>query len=265
MDTLGYVGEDLNKILLYLAASSRILDDPISVMILSQSASGKSMLVSTLKKLIPPEDVISLTSLSDQALNYIAEHASQVSRPGRGGSFRNDRTPDPGHAFSERALAPGHDQGREDRADAERAQEDPRDRGRGHDHDEAEHQPGECLALFRDQHGRDEGTDAEDSRGTAGEVHARTVHRESRDRPAHHRQTPCSATALEEGRDREQLQRASRFPGHDHEGAPRSRAIHRPHSVRLLPAAVPERTRDTMAGSITSSAISKITASRTTS
>jgi DNA primase catalytic core len=72
MDTLGYVGEDLNKILLYLAASSRILDDPISVMILSQSAAGKSMLVSTLKKLIPAEDVISLTSLSDQALNYIA-------------------------------------------------------------------------------------------------------------------------------------------------------------------------------------------------
>jgi DNA primase catalytic core len=72
MNTLGYVGEDLNKILLYLAASSRILDDPISVMILSQSAAGKSMLVSTLKKLIPPEDVISLTSLSDQALNYIA-------------------------------------------------------------------------------------------------------------------------------------------------------------------------------------------------
>ena len=71
MDTLGYVGEDLNKILLYLAASSRILDDPISVMILSQSASGKSMLVSTLKRLIPPEDVLSLTSLSDQALNYI--------------------------------------------------------------------------------------------------------------------------------------------------------------------------------------------------
>jgi DNA primase catalytic core len=70
MDTLGYVGEDLNKILLYLCASSRILDDPISVMILSQSASGKSMLVSTVEKLIPPEDVVSITSLSDQALNY---------------------------------------------------------------------------------------------------------------------------------------------------------------------------------------------------
>ena len=72
MDALGYVGEDLNKQLLYLCASSRILDDPISVMILSQSASGKSMLVSTVEKLIPPEDVVSITSLSDQALNYFA-------------------------------------------------------------------------------------------------------------------------------------------------------------------------------------------------
>jgi DNA primase catalytic core len=71
LDTLGYVGEDLNKILLYLCASSRILDDPISVMIVSQSASGKSLLVSTIEKLLPPEDVISATSLSDQALNYI--------------------------------------------------------------------------------------------------------------------------------------------------------------------------------------------------
>ena len=71
METLGYVGEDLNKILLYLVASSRILPDPISALILSQSAAGKSLLISTLKKLIPPEDVISVTSLSDQALNYV--------------------------------------------------------------------------------------------------------------------------------------------------------------------------------------------------
>lgn len=71
LSTLGYVGEDLNKQLLYVAASSRILDDPISVLILSQSASGKSMLVDTVKKLMPPEDVIAVTSLSDQALNYI--------------------------------------------------------------------------------------------------------------------------------------------------------------------------------------------------
>jgi len=71
LSVLGYVGEDLNKELLYLCASSRKLADPISVLILSQSASGKSFLVDSVKKLMPPEDVVSVTSLSDQALNYI--------------------------------------------------------------------------------------------------------------------------------------------------------------------------------------------------
>jgi hypothetical protein len=71
LSALGYVGEGLNKQLVYLCASSRKLDDPISVMILSQSASGKSLLVDTVKKLMPSEDVVAVTSLSDQALNYI--------------------------------------------------------------------------------------------------------------------------------------------------------------------------------------------------
>lgn len=71
LSALGYVGEELNKQLLYLCASSRKLDDPISILILSQSASGKSFLVDMVKRLMPPEDVVAVTSLSDQALNYI--------------------------------------------------------------------------------------------------------------------------------------------------------------------------------------------------
>jgi DNA primase len=72
-ETLGYVGEDVNKRLLYIAASSRKLDDPISVIVLSESASGKSYLVDTIRKLIPAEDVLAMTSLSEQALNYLPE------------------------------------------------------------------------------------------------------------------------------------------------------------------------------------------------
>jgi hypothetical protein len=71
MSALGYVGEELNKQLLYICASSRKLENPISVMIVSQSASGKSFLVDTVKKMMPPEEVVAVTSLSDQALNYI--------------------------------------------------------------------------------------------------------------------------------------------------------------------------------------------------
>jgi DNA primase catalytic core len=72
-ETLGYVGEETNKKLMYLAATSRLLDDPISILILSESGSGKSYLVDTIKKLMPPEDVIDVTSLSDQALNYMGD------------------------------------------------------------------------------------------------------------------------------------------------------------------------------------------------
>jgi energy-coupling factor transporter ATP-binding protein EcfA2 len=59
MTTLGYVGEDLNKLL--------------SVLIISQSAAGKSYLVDTVKRLLPESEVINVHSLSDQALNYIED------------------------------------------------------------------------------------------------------------------------------------------------------------------------------------------------
>ena len=72
-EIMGHVGEEDNKKLVYLAASSRKLDDPINVVIVSQSAAGKSYLIDTIRNLMPPEDVVNLTSLSDQALNYMPE------------------------------------------------------------------------------------------------------------------------------------------------------------------------------------------------
>jgi hypothetical protein len=70
MSALGYVGDETNKLLLYLCASSRKTDDPMSVLIISQSASGKSYLIDTVRRLMPEEDVVAVTSLSDQALHY---------------------------------------------------------------------------------------------------------------------------------------------------------------------------------------------------
>jgi hypothetical protein len=70
MSALGYVGDETNKLLLYLCASSRKMDDPMSVLIISQSASGKSYLIDTVRRLMPEEEVVAVTSLSDQALNY---------------------------------------------------------------------------------------------------------------------------------------------------------------------------------------------------
>ena len=73
LSALGYVGEDLNKQLLYLCATSRKRDNPLSVLILSQSASGKSYLVECVRRLMPEDETIAVTSLSDQALNYLSD------------------------------------------------------------------------------------------------------------------------------------------------------------------------------------------------
>ncbi len=70
------VERDLISLLEWLERDrDRKLSDPISIIVISQSAVGKSYLIDTVKKLIPPEDVLSMTSLSDQALNYLPEEA----------------------------------------------------------------------------------------------------------------------------------------------------------------------------------------------
>jgi hypothetical protein len=70
VDSLGFVGEDTNKRLLYLVAVSRKLDDPLSAIVMSQSGAGKSGLTEVIEKLTPPEDVVLLTRLTPQSLYY---------------------------------------------------------------------------------------------------------------------------------------------------------------------------------------------------
>ncbi len=69
-ETLGYTGEEMNKLLCYLAAVSRKIDEPLSVMIQSRSAAGKSFLQDTVLSMIPEGDAIKYTRLTDQALFY---------------------------------------------------------------------------------------------------------------------------------------------------------------------------------------------------
>jgi hypothetical protein len=71
LDVLGYAGEEANKQVAYLVATSRLQDDPLNMLLVSGSGAGKSALIDSVKKLIPPSEVVSLTSLSDQALNYL--------------------------------------------------------------------------------------------------------------------------------------------------------------------------------------------------
>ena len=67
-ETLGYVGETANKKLMYLAATSRIMADPLSVIIRSSSAAGKSKLVKATAELMPADQVEDLSRVSKKAL-----------------------------------------------------------------------------------------------------------------------------------------------------------------------------------------------------
>jgi hypothetical protein len=71
----GLVGERANKLLCYLAAVSRKMDEPLSVLLLSSSGAGKTALQDATLLLCPPEDVVRLTSLTGKALFYKARHS----------------------------------------------------------------------------------------------------------------------------------------------------------------------------------------------
>jgi len=72
-ETIGLTGEDANKLMGYIAATSRKLDEPLSVLIQSRSAAGKSTLQDAIIMLIPTEDYIKYTRLTGQALFYKEE------------------------------------------------------------------------------------------------------------------------------------------------------------------------------------------------
>jgi DNA primase len=73
LDTLGITGEETNKLTGYLASVSRKLDEPLSILIQSRSAAGKSTLQDAILSLVPEEDYVKYTRITDQALFYKSE------------------------------------------------------------------------------------------------------------------------------------------------------------------------------------------------
>ncbi|MDI6758660.1 MAG: CHC2 zinc finger domain-containing protein [Candidatus Omnitrophota bacterium] len=71
----GYVGEETNLLLGYITSISRKLQEPLAVLIVSRSASGKSTLQDAVLSFTPPEDYEKYTRLTDQALFYKDENA----------------------------------------------------------------------------------------------------------------------------------------------------------------------------------------------
>lgn len=70
LDAIGYVGEEKNKAIGYLVGVSRKLLDPLSCVIISQSAAGKSVLADIIERVTPPEDVKLYSRVTANGLFY---------------------------------------------------------------------------------------------------------------------------------------------------------------------------------------------------
>jgi DNA primase len=69
----GVVGEETNKLLGYLAAVSRKLEEPLAVIIQSSSAAGKSSLMEAVLAFVPEEDRVKYSAMTGQSLFYMGE------------------------------------------------------------------------------------------------------------------------------------------------------------------------------------------------
>lgn len=70
LEALGYAGDTLGKDVLYLAATSRKLAKPISVLSVANSSAGKSFGQEVISSLLPPDEVYSYTRLSPKSLSH---------------------------------------------------------------------------------------------------------------------------------------------------------------------------------------------------
>jgi DNA primase len=69
----GVVGEQTNKLVGYLAAVSRKLDEPLAVVLQSSSAAGKSSLMEAVLSLMPEEERVQYSAMTGQSLFYMGE------------------------------------------------------------------------------------------------------------------------------------------------------------------------------------------------
>jgi DNA primase catalytic core len=66
----GVVGEDINRLLMYLVFTSRIRQQPLHIVSLGASGTGKTYLQEKVSELIPDQDKLEITILSENAFYY---------------------------------------------------------------------------------------------------------------------------------------------------------------------------------------------------
>ena len=76
-ETCGIVGEQPGKLAGYLAATSRLLEKPLGLVIQSSSAAGKSALADSVLKLMPSEAVFRCSAMTGQSLYYLGKENLQ--------------------------------------------------------------------------------------------------------------------------------------------------------------------------------------------
>jgi DNA primase len=69
----GVVGEETNRLIAWLVYSSRKLAVPLHLMFLGSSGSGKTWLQERVSELIPPEDKIEITQITENAFYYFRQ------------------------------------------------------------------------------------------------------------------------------------------------------------------------------------------------
>lgn len=69
----GVIGEEINRLLMYLIFTSRKRESPLHVISLGSSGIGKTHLQERVSALIPEEDKLEITTLSGQALYYFGQ------------------------------------------------------------------------------------------------------------------------------------------------------------------------------------------------
>ena len=68
--SMGLVQEQANALLTYLAGSSRCLEEPINLMVMGESAAGKSHVIMTTIELFPEEEKIVLVGMTPKSIIY---------------------------------------------------------------------------------------------------------------------------------------------------------------------------------------------------
>ena len=69
----GVVGEETNKLVSYLAVTSRLLEAPLAILVQSSSAAGKSALMEAVLALLPEEQRVQYSAMTGQSLFYMGE------------------------------------------------------------------------------------------------------------------------------------------------------------------------------------------------